>query len=737
MTDTNLESCAAREFERLFRLSEHERRAGAASDGAIPARVQERTAELLKAYDRNVADRFLEPTPTVATEELQRLLGEGTGLACPLSEDLAPQSVGTFRILRPISQGELCTIFLAEQTGPVVRPAAVKLLHSTARRRETLRRFDTERQAIAAMRHPNIAQFFEAGASESGHAYFAMEYIDGPQITSFCVDHHLAVRDRLRLFLQLCGAIVHAHQRGILHRDLKPSNILVAPHGDSGLPQVKVIDFGVSKAMERSEDSRATMTGQVVGTPAYMSPEQLRGDPGAVDTRSDVYSLALVLFEMLTGRAAFPEDRPARLGAARSEFRGDLDTIFAKAAASDPDRRYESVADFANDIERFLDGRPVIARNPGVAYIATKFMRRHLLATCAGILALIAGVFAGRAVIQARAERSDLAMQVADAWLEQVLESQRTIGESAVRESKAGRLVQQVRQFASQLPGDPRAQSMLASAVTELGYVHLEKGRYEAADRDFGEALGIRRDLAAVGFGRLDGMGDLSLAMIRCGDAAGAGGDRERQRALYHEALEIDKRAVAAHPNDRMALSNLGWSWERLAVLLDSDDRARLDWFARQLEVFSRLNAAGPTADSERGLCSAYANLALSKLHMRMPFAPEAQQALVHGRAACTLAPNDRHIVHASLKAEFIVALSQTDPTEGASQFTTAIGHAVAFCDQDTHDAVGRDLLPMALMYSKLLFAGGILDEGTRSRLDEAKRLVESRLVTFAVPDSP
>lgn len=759
--DINLESSAAKEFERLFRMSEQERRAAAASNGQDAPRsestphshvplsdVQTRTAALLEAYDKNVSDRFLEPTSTFATEELQRWLGENAAFNIEFPEDQPPKNVGAFEIIRPIAQGDLCSIYLAEQTSPVVRTAAIKVLHSTARRRETLRRFDAERQAIAAMRHPNIAQFYEAGASDSGHAYFAMEYIDGPQITSFCAERKLPVRGRLRLFLQACSAIAHAHQRGILHRDLKPSNILVAIEGDAGSPQVKVIDFGVSKAMEANGDSKATMTGQVVGTLGYMSPEQLRGDAGAVDTRADVFALGLVLFEMLCGQAAFPgtenpsspaalrraDDQPYRLRAVKPEFRGDLDTIVAKATALDPELRYSSVTDFANDLERFLDGRPVLARNPGMVYTATKFVKRNRIATSAAVVVLGASAFAGGAVMQARAERSDLAIQFAQAMLENLLATQRTIGESPNREPQARSLAQEVRQLDSRLPGEPQVRSMLASAVTELGYVNLAKGKHDEAQRDFDEALAIRRELASIGFGRLGGFGDLSLAMIRAGDAAGARGDSALRLKFYRDAFDIDERAAAAHPNDPMALSNLGWSCERLAVLLSSPDRSRLDLFGRQLQIFSQLNALAPTADSEHGLTSGYANLAITKKYLGMPFAEEARQALSHGRAAVALVPDNRHLVRAALKAEFIVAETQPDTQQIAKQFLQAIRRTEMFCDQDPQDKVGEDLLFAAGLRCDQFLASEAIDPSTSAQIREAKQRIQLRL---ALPPQP
>lgn len=735
--DLNLEAAAAEEFSRLFRLDPSDRSVAA----SLPTGVRERADSLLAAHERNRADRFLEPAPTAATRELQLWLRANGEFDPPAPVEAAPEAIGHFRIIAPISRGDLCSIYLAEQAAPVTRRVAIKVLHSTARRRETLRRFDTERQSIAAMRHPNIAQFFEAGASDSGHAYFAMEFIDGPQITTFCTSHNLSTRDRLRLFLQVCGAIAHAHQRGILHRDLKPSNILVGADDGSYSPQAKVIDFGVAKAMEPSDRQEATMTGQVVGTLAYMSPEQLRGDTATVDTRADIFSLGLVLFEMLTGHAAFPEadshsaharlrrsdDPPARLRDA-PDFRGDLDTIVAKASALDPELRYASIAEFASDIERYLAGRPVLARNPGVAYTVAKFVRRNWIATSLTALVLAAGAFAGFAVFQARAERSDLAIKFAQAWLEDVLATQRTIGESPAREPKATRLVQEVREFDAQLPGEPRVRSMLASAVTELGYVNLAKGRLDAATRNFDEALAIRRELAAVGFGALGGLGDLSLSIIRCGDVAGARGDSQLQSGLYRDAFAIDERAAAAYPNDRMALSNLGWSYERLAVQLRSDDIARLDLFGHQLEVFSRLNAAGPTSDSEHGLSSGFANLALTKKYLGVPFGAEAQQALEHGRAAVALVPDDRHMVRAEIKAEFVLAESLPDPRERSTQFLEAVRRTEVLCDQDPQDKVSDDLLFAASIECDQLLTGGGLDQATLAEIRAAKQRIETRL---------
>lgn len=718
MNAEEFESAAESEFERLFRLEGRER-AAARTPGSPPWLVR-RVDELLDAYDRNRADRFLDATPSGLADlnRWSRLVEDWL----PLPEE--PTSIGVFKIVRVIAAGDLCSIYLGQQEDPVRRSAAIKLLHSTARRRETLRRFDTERQAIAGMRHPNIAQFFEAGVSDSGQAYFAMEYIDGPQITSFCVERNLPVRDRLRLFLQVCGAIAHAHQRGILHRDLKPSNILVATEGDT--PQAKVIDFGVSKAIDASAEHAATMTGQVVGTLDYMSPEQLRGDHDQVDTRSDVFSLGLVLFEMLAGKPAFgsvaddvrraplrrAEDAPVRLAMLAPQFRGDLDTIVAKATAMDPALRYAAVSDFAADLQRYLDGRPVLARNPGAAYTAWKFIRRNKLATATAAIVLSAGVFAGAEVNHARNERSELVMRVAQAWLETALETQRTIGESPRREPGMTRLVQAARQLASDLPDDQRSHAMLATALAEFGYVKLEKRDFATARSVFEESLEIRRRLAASGFGPLGGMGELSLAIVRCGDVASAEGNKAERDRCYRAALAIDEQAVQLYPGEPMALSNLGWSYERLASPLPKDDPLRMSLLQRQIEVFSALNDRGPTKDSLRGLTNGYGNLSVTKHNVGLPCVEDAQNAVKFGNAGAALAPEDRYLALAALKAEFL--LLESSPQTACDQnayfrFAQRVEH---FVDEDPHDTFARLLLESAAFEIDQFLAAGAYDAG-------------------------
>ncbi|MBN8598737.1 MAG: protein kinase [Planctomycetes bacterium] len=728
--DSNLESAAADEFARLYRLDPSDRN----STPSVSPDVRERADSLLAAHDRNRADRFLEPVPSAPTEELQRWLRENAEIDVPPSIEAAPTTIGSFRILEPIAQGDLCSIYLAAQTTPVTRRAAIKVLHSTARRRETLRRFDIERQSIAAMRHPNIAQFFEAGASESGHAYFAMEYIDGPPITVHCTREKLPMRDRLQLFLQVCGAVAHAHQRGIVHRDLKPSNILISTEVPNSPAQAKVIDFGVAKAMESSPHEGATFTGQVVGTLAYMSPEQLRGQTHLIDTRSDIFALGLILFEMLAETPAYRQnpddhqplrrdsDAPARLRSIRPEFRGDLDTIVAKASALDPEQRYSTVAELAEDIRRSLDGRAVLARDPGVLHIAFRFVKRNRIATAAAVLVVAAGAVSALEIARARAQRSDLGMQIAQAWMDMAMDSQRTLGESGKRAPGVAKMTEQIRRFASQLPDDERAQSMLASAVTEKGYDCLEANDPIEARDNFQEALSLRRRLADAGFGPLGGLGQLSLALVRCGDAAQALHDSRTRDVFYREALELDERAARLYPREPMALSNLGWSLERMGMLLHDRDPARLAWFERQIKVFEQFVALAPIAEAHRGASGAYQHAGRARIVHGIPALDYATRSLVHARAATRLAPTDRLAVRIEISAELFLAETTPDPEMSAREFLRALSRAEEYAALDPADFDSRKFWESCVAYGQAHFARISPSPETRAEFDAAER---------------
>jgi non-specific serine/threonine protein kinase/serine/threonine-protein kinase len=360
--------------------------------------------ELLAAYESS--DGFLDRPPPNATVDEQ-----------PVTE--RPGTViGPYKLKEQIGEGGMGLVFVAEQQEPVRRKIALKIIKPGMDSKQVIARFEAERQALALMDHQNIAKVFDAGTTESGRPYFVMELVHGVPITEYCDTNKLTPRQRLELFVPVCQAIQHAHQKGIIHRDIKPSNILVTMYDDKPVP--KVIDFGVAKAIEQrlTEMSVYTQFGTLVGTLEYMSPEQAEMNAFGVDTRSDIYALGVLLYELLTGttplerlrlrEAAFneivrliKEEEPqkpsvrlstsgalAKVAAARKTdpaklsnlVRGDLDWIVMKCLEKDRSRRYETAGTLARDIERHLHDEPVEARQPSVLYRLRKFVRRNRVA---------------------------------------------------------------------------------------------------------------------------------------------------------------------------------------------------------------------------------------------------------------------------------------------------------------------------------------------------------------------
>lgn len=372
--------------------------------------LREEMASLIDAHF--TAETFLEP---LANSLWREAASEKVG-----------DMIGRYKLLQQIGEGGFGTVFLAEQSAPMKRQVALKVIKPGMDSKEIIARFEAERQVLALMDHPHIAKVHDAGTTDGGRPYFVMELVNGVPITKHCAEMSHDVKERLELFIEVCAALQHAHQKGIIHRDLKPSNILVST--DQEKPLVKVIDFGIAKAMGVSltEKTIFTQFGRMMGTPQYMSPEQAGHNTINVDTRSDIYALGVILYEVLTGstplgakqlqhadygemqrliREVTPPKPSTKLaetqalssaaghpsaGLSPRALRGDLDWIVLKALEKDPTRRYESAGAMAEDLLRFLQHKPIEARPPSIVYAMMRFTRRHRSAVFAGTTLLLA-----------------------------------------------------------------------------------------------------------------------------------------------------------------------------------------------------------------------------------------------------------------------------------------------------------------------------------------------------------
>ncbi|PWU09954.1 MAG: hypothetical protein C5B51_05255 [Terriglobia bacterium] len=427
------------------------------ADDALRAEVE----SLLGHQDE--AQDFIE---SPAMEQAARALARDKDLTEAMTADGAASPsdrIDHYRVIRLLGQGGMGEVWLAEQEEPVRRRVALKLVKAGMNTREVIARFESERQALALMEHPAIAKVLDAGATPLGTPYFVMEYVAGVPITSYCDDRRLSTKERLELFVRVCEGVQHAHQKAIIHRDLKPSNILVTEV--DGRPAPKIIDFGIAKALTQrlTEQTLFTRVGALVGTPEYMSPEQALSSGEDIDTRTDVYSLAIVLYEMLTGtppielrkialdeflrrlrredppkpstrirggdRAALSEtarNRRSEPGLLAKQLRGDLDAIVLKALEKDRGRRYGSAAELAADIGRHLRNEPVMAVAPSAAYRARKFAGRHraALATAAAFALVLIAAAAISIAQSIRANRQAAVAQVVSDFLQNDLLAQ-------------------------------------------------------------------------------------------------------------------------------------------------------------------------------------------------------------------------------------------------------------------------------------------------------------------------
>ncbi len=629
--------------------------------------VKELFAELvdLSAEARAARLREIEGEDPALAEEVRSLLEADEAPAGPRLDAVhIEHHLGPYRLLRRLGAGGMGEVFLAEQSEPVRRRVAIKLVRSGLDSQEVLTRFEGERQALALMAHPAIASVYDAGTAPDGRPYFVMEYAAGVPITNYCDERTLAPRERIELFRQVCAGIQHAHLKGVIHRDLKPSNLLVV-EGD-GEARIKIIDFGIAKATAQrlTERTLYTEVGRVVGTPEYMSPEQASPNPLDVDLRTDVYSLGVVLYELLVGVRPFESDREASgfeemrrrlnqeepprpstrasgLTARRSELpqqrrmtpaawvrrlRGDLDWIILKALDRDRDRRYQSVAELSDDLGRALADEPVHAGPPSLLYRGRKFVRRNRAVVAAATLALLALLAGGVGVVVGlqralRAEGHALAEAKATARVSEFLvdtfrlaDPTREPGEPISTGELLDRGLERVR---TQLQGQPLVQARL---LDTFGQIYLNLGRLEQAEI-FTEAITLlERELGPSSPQLAVSLGNLGGLRVSQGDYGQA--EELTRRALKMQEGSTDPVVVEQRATN---LSNLA----TILIVLERFDEAEL---SLRDSLALRIELVGP---EDWSLAQIYNNLGLIT-YERGDYATAAEgfeQALVLARS--------------------------------------------------------------------------------------------------------
>jgi eukaryotic-like serine/threonine-protein kinase len=486
-------------------------------------------------------------------------------------------NIGAYHILGLLGEGGMGTVYRAEQQNPQ-RIVALKVIRLGVASAEHLRRFEQEAELLGRLQHPGIAQIYEAGTAKSdsgAQPYFAMEFIQGLPLIQYANRHHLSMRARLELMARICDAVNHAHQRGIIHRDLKPGNILV---DESGQP--KILDFGIARVTDSdTQATRQTDMGQLIGTLAYMSPEQVLADPLALDIRSDVYSLGVILYELLADKLPYHTERkalhevvqvireedPTPLGSINRRYRGDVETIVAKTLEKDKTRRYASAAEFGADIRRYLADEPVVARPPSTAYQLQKFARRHkafVAGTAAVFLVLVAGIIASsrEAVVARRAEQTATKQAASAKAVNDFLQNDLLAQASARNQSGFGAKLDpdiKVRtaldRAAARIEGKFDRQPEVEAAIRDtMGKTYEDLAQYAESEKQLERALELERRVWGPESPKtLNTLNHLGRTLWHQGKYQEAG-------TLLGGALEIEGRVLGPeHPDTLYCMNNL------------------------------------------------------------------------------------------------------------------------------------------------------------------------------------
>ncbi|HKI32134.1 MAG TPA: serine/threonine-protein kinase [Gemmataceae bacterium] len=669
---------------------------------------------LLQAYE-DAGSSFLKGPllPLAATGPYQPgadTLGQSSG-AQPDTVDQLPRTdlpqgsegsgsqIGPYRLVEKLGEGGMGVVWMAEQERPIRRQVALKIIKPGMDSAHVIARFETERQALTMMDHDNIARVYDAGTTALGRPYFVMELVKGTPLTRFCNDNALTLRERLELFVPVCQAIQHAHQKGVIHRDIKPSNVLVALQDDR--PVAKVIDFGLAKATEQplTEHSELTEFGAIAGTLEYMSPEQAHPDAQGIDTRTDVYSLGVTLYELLTGTT--PLDRAGRRGADRADLlrrieeeeppkpsarvaglgdrlteiakqrktepvrlvkllRGELDWIVLRALAKERERRYDTASGFGQDVQRYLDDERVEACPPTRRYRLGKLWRKHrtLLVTAAGFVALlvlgVAGLAAGlvvansalrqeanerqKAVMAASVTREALVVTLAQNRLS--LQNRTRLGEK--EQASLRKMLQTYRQLVAEPGASLELRSRAAQTEWYVAGFFARIGSRNDAEAGYRSAIEQYQALAAelqddAGYRCRNELG-------RCYfDLAGLfneQGNRAEAIDAYRRAIDLHEQ-VSAHFGDAPAFrSDLADDYNNLGALLrDEKEFAKAEEAYRQaIALGEQVTAKAPLVPQYQiNLAASYQNLGNTVRDQRDPRAALAW----YGKAIELLAPID------------------------------------------------------------------------------------------------
>lgn len=605
---------------------------------------------LLSAYDGSEDDAFLD-TPA---------LGMMFPVTAVETTDL-PNLIGRYRIIEPLGEGGMARVFVAEQERPR-RRVALKIMKALLGPRAE-KRFELEALVLGRLRHPGIAQIYEAGIHQTDTGrlpFIAMELVEGERLTTIVNQRQLDQATTLSLFTRICDAVQHAHQQGVIHRDLKPSNILVEDRDGQLLP--KILDLGIARAtdLDIQATTMGTGMGELVGTLTYMSPEQAAGDPHEIDTRSDVYSLGVILYEILTGQLPFElqgrpiheavriirEDDPPTMSSLNTMFRGDLDVIALKAMEKDKNRRYQSARDLTDDVRRYLDNEPITARQPSAVYQLRKFARRHRVfvvgAVCSGI-ALTIGLI-GMTWFAFGKSRALAAESLA-------LEKSRADRQAAeTAQKKAERRFDEVRDLASvfigeldgkirHLPGSTEARQFIVS--TGLAYLDsLEKESRDDRDLQMQLAIGYFKLGDIQGYPDEANLGDragawnsyqkglallslagptnandlkfqrtLSLSYSHCAAVLSLLGRRDEARTYNDDAYELLQKIAAQRPDEVGVMANLAYHENRFGdeALHVGDWETAEPHFRKARELYESILAQSPgNMLARRGIAAAH-----------------------------------------------------------------------------------------------------------------------------------